>query len=62
LEELVCFSAAQSGLHAGLIELYRKRQPKISEHQQTIAGYLRLHPFDDLRWQGRLSRAAPNNK
>jgi len=42
-EELVCFSAAQSGL----IELYRKRQPTISEHQQTITGYLRLRPFDD---------------
>jgi len=35
------------GLDAGLIELYRKRQPTISEHQQTIAGYLRLRPFDD---------------
>src|SRR5260370_33264862 len=41
-EELVCFSAAQLGLDAGLIELYRKRQPTISEHQQTITGYLRL--------------------
>ena len=30
-----------------MIELYRKRQPTISEHQQTIAGYLRLRPFDD---------------
>jgi hypothetical protein len=47
LEELVCFSAAQVGLDAGLIELYRKRQPTISEHQQTIADYLRLRPFDD---------------
>ena len=47
LEELVCFSAAQLGLDAGLIELYRKRQPTISEHQQTIADYLRLRPFDD---------------
>src|SRR6516165_9086716 len=46
-EELVCFSAAQLGLDAELIELYRKRQPTISEHQQTIAGYLRLQPFDD---------------
>jgi hypothetical protein len=25
VEELVCFSAAQLGLDAGLIELYRKR-------------------------------------
>src|SRR5580692_8787445 len=47
LEELVCFSAAQLGLDAGLIELYRKRQPTISEHQQTIADYLRLRAFDD---------------
>src|SRR5258708_34331458 len=47
LEELVCFSAAQLGLDPGLIELYRKRQPTISEHQQTITGYLRLQPFDD---------------
>jgi len=46
-EELLCFSAAQLGLDPGLIELYRKRQPTISEHQQTITGYLRLHPFDD---------------
>jgi hypothetical protein len=46
-EELVCFSAAQLGLDVGLIELYRKRQPTISEHQQTITGYLRLRPFDD---------------
>jgi Domain of unknown function (DUF4158) len=35
------------GLDAGLIELYPKRQPTISEHQQTIADYLRLRPFDD---------------
>ena len=40
-------SAAQLGLDAGLIELYRKRQPTISEHQQTIADYLRLRAFDD---------------
>jgi hypothetical protein len=26
-EELVCFSAAQLGLDAGLIDLYRKREP-----------------------------------
>jgi hypothetical protein len=47
LEELVCFSAAQLGLDAGLIELYCKRPPTISEHRQTIADYLRLRPFDD---------------
>jgi Domain of unknown function (DUF4158) len=46
-EELVCFSAAQLGLDAGLLEFYRRRQPTISEHQQTITGYLRLRPFDD---------------
>ena len=38
-EELVCFSAAQFGLDAGLIEFYRRRQPTISERQQTITGY-----------------------
>jgi hypothetical protein len=38
IEELLSFSAAQLGLDAGLIELYRKRQPTISEHQQTING------------------------
>jgi hypothetical protein len=32
-----CFSAAQLRLDARLIELYRKRQPTISEHQQTIS-------------------------
>jgi Domain of unknown function (DUF4158) len=47
IEELVCFSAAQLRLDARLIELYRKRQPTISEHQQTITGYLRLRAFDD---------------
>jgi hypothetical protein len=36
-EELACFSAAQLGLDAGLIEPYRKQQPTISEHQQTIS-------------------------
>jgi hypothetical protein len=46
-EELLCFSAAQLGLDGGLIELCRKRQPTISEHQQTITGYLRLRAFDD---------------
>ena len=46
-EELVCFSAAQLGLDVELIELYRKRQPTISKHQQTIAGYLRLRRFND---------------
>jgi hypothetical protein len=45
LEELVCFNAAQVGLDVGLIELYRRRQPTISEHQQTVAGYLRFRPL-----------------
>src|SRR5690348_7806276 len=31
-------SAALLGLDAELIELYRKRQPTISKHQQPIAG------------------------
>ncbi|MBV8968308.1 MAG: DUF4158 domain-containing protein [Verrucomicrobia bacterium] len=47
MEELLSFSAAQLGLDAGLIELYRKRQPTISEHQQTFTGYMRLRAFDD---------------
>jgi hypothetical protein len=47
-EELVCFSAAQLGLDADLIELYRKRQPTISEYQQSIADYVRLRPFGDV--------------
>jgi Domain of unknown function (DUF4158) len=47
IEELLSLSAAQLGLDAGLIELYRKRQPTISEHQQTITGYLKLLPFGD---------------
>ena len=28
-------------------QFYRRRQPTISEYQQTITGYLRLRPFDD---------------
>jgi hypothetical protein len=32
------------GLDAGLIELYRKRQPTISEHQQTNT------PFRQVGW------------
>jgi hypothetical protein len=46
-EKLVCFNAAQLGLDAEPIELYRKWQPTISEHQQTIAGYLGLRALDD---------------
>jgi hypothetical protein len=33
------------GLAQSLIELYRKRQRMTSEHQQSIADYLRLRPF-----------------
>jgi len=47
IDELVSFSAAQLGVDAGLIGLYRERQQTISEHQQTIAGYLGLHHFND---------------
>jgi hypothetical protein len=47
LDELVSFSAAQLGVDTGLIGLYRERQQTISEHQQTIAGYLGLHHFGD---------------
>jgi len=46
-EELVCFSAAQLGLDVELMGLYRKRQPTIFEHRQSIADYLRLRPFGD---------------
>jgi hypothetical protein len=35
-KELVCFSAAQLGLDAGLIELYRRRQPTISEARPPV--------------------------
>src|ERR1700738_1923700 len=47
LEELGCCSPAQLRLDAALSELSRKPQPTISEHQQTIADYLKLRPFDD---------------
>jgi TnpA family transposase len=48
LDELVSLSAAQLGVDPGLVELYRERQQTISEHQQTIAGYLGLHHFGDI--------------
>src|SRR6266852_3696876 len=48
LDELVSFSAAQLGVDAGQIGLYRDRQQTISEHQQTIAGYLGLRHFNDV--------------
>jgi TnpA family transposase len=47
VDELVSLSAAQLGFDARLIELYRKRQPTISEHQQIITDYLGLHHFGD---------------
>ncbi|MGO9062920.1 MAG: DUF4158 domain-containing protein [Candidatus Binataceae bacterium] len=47
MDELVTFSAAQLGFDARLIELYRKRQPTISEHQQAITDYLGLRHFTD---------------
>jgi hypothetical protein len=47
VDELVSLSAAQLGFDARQIELYRKWQPTISEHQQIITDYLGLHPFGD---------------
>ena len=38
-EELVCFSAAQLGLDAGLIEPYRRRQPTISEARPPVPSH-----------------------
>jgi hypothetical protein len=35
-------------LDAGLIELYRKRQPTISQHRQTIAKHMRRVKLPDL--------------
>jgi hypothetical protein len=45
VEELANFSAAQLGFEVGLLEFYCKRQPTISEHQETITRYLRLRHF-----------------
>jgi Domain of unknown function (DUF4158) len=45
VEELVNFSAVQLGFEVSLLEFYRKRQPTISEHQETITRYLRLRHF-----------------
>jgi len=47
LDELVSFSAAQLGVHADLIGLYRECQQTISERQLAIAGYLGLHHFGE---------------
>jgi len=45
VEELASFSAAQLGFDVRLLELYRKRQPTISEHEETITRYLGLRHF-----------------
>ena len=47
VEELASFNAAQLGFDVRLLELYRKRQPTISEHQETITRYLGLRHFGD---------------
>jgi Domain of unknown function (DUF4158) len=47
LDELVSLCAAQLGIDAGLIGLYRERQQTISEHRLAIAGYLGLHHFGE---------------
>jgi Domain of unknown function (DUF4158) len=45
VEELANLSAAQLGFDVGLLEFYRKRQPTISEHQETITRYLPTPAF-----------------
>lgn len=45
IEDLVNFSALQLSIDAALIDQYRKRQPTISERQQTITSYLGLRTF-----------------
>jgi len=47
IEDLVNFTAVQVGVGASLIELYRKRQQTISEHQRAIIAYLDLRDFGD---------------
>jgi len=47
IEDLVNFTAVQIGVDAALIDLYRKRQQTISEHQRAIASYLGLRNFGD---------------
>ena len=42
VQDVANFSAAQLGFDVGLLEFYRKRQPTISEHQETITSSLRL--------------------
>jgi TnpA family transposase/predicted transcriptional regulator len=47
VEDLVNFTAVQVGVDAALIDLYRKRQQTISEHQRAIASYMGLRNFGD---------------
>src|SRR5438067_8425292 len=46
LEELLAYISTQVALPAVLIRAYQQRQQTISEHQQHIAAYLGLKPFD----------------
>ena len=48
LEELVCFTAAQLRLDARLIELYRKRQPTISEHHLSLLEHVSPIGWDNV--------------
>ena len=47
-EKLVCLSAAQLGLDAELIELYRKRQPTISEHHLSLLEHVSPIGWDNV--------------
>ena len=44
-EDIVKFTAIQLNIDEGQIEQYGKRQPTVSEHQETIRDYLGLRPF-----------------
>jgi len=46
LEDLLAYITAQVALPAFLIDVYQQRQQTISEHQQRIATYLELRPFE----------------
>jgi Domain of unknown function (DUF4158) len=46
LEEVLAYISTQVALPAVLIIAYQQRQQTISEHQQHIAAYLGLKPFD----------------
>lgn len=45
-EEIVAFTAIEMNIDEGQIEQYGKRQPTVSEHQETIRDYLGLRPFN----------------